>query len=329
MDLTVLLASLFAAAAVVLISYGAWMVSATERDRVSLRVGRTGVSTRRPVRRVADLRLQDRTHAVFTPVDRALSKYGWAERSSQQLLKAEVNLYLSEFIALRIVATLTVLVTGLVMALITGELLVAIAAVGVAAVVWWQCGAFVRRRIRRRKDAIEAHLDDALTNLSGSLRAGFSFTQACQMAVPQLPWPLKQEIQTMLEEVNVGASLDDALRNLAERVESYEMDMTVNAVLVQRQVGGSLAEVLDSLAHTIRERRELHGQLMVLTAEQRLSAYFVAGMPLLTLGVLCITSWQFMAPLFETFIGNVLIVIGVIMDLLGFLLMRKLTHIDY
>jgi tight adherence protein B len=98
---------------------------------------------------------------------------------------------------------------------------------------------------------------------------------------------------------------------------------------VQRQVGGSLAEILDSLAGTIRERRELRGHLMALTAQQRLSAIFVAAVPVFMLGLLSLTSWQFMKPLFVTQVGNILIVFGLLMDMLGFLLMRKLTRIDY
>jgi tight adherence protein B len=327
MDTWVLAASLLAGAAVVLLSFGVWSLATVERQRVAWRVSRTGIRT--PEARVQDVRLQDRSRAMFTPVDRAISKYTWAQKASQQLQKAEVNLTLSEFIALRVLATFVVVAVPLFFAFREDELLIGLAGIGAGVLVWWQIGAFVRRKIQRRQNAIEAHLDEALVNLAGSLRAGFSFPQACQMAVPQLHWPLNEEIQAMLEEVNVGAALDNALRNLAERVQSYEMDITVNAVLVQRQVGGSLAEILDSLARTLRERRELRGHIMALTAQQRLSAYFVAGIPLLTLGLLCITSWQFMAPLFLTFVGNILMAIGVIMDILGFLVMRRLTRIDY
>jgi tight adherence protein B len=133
----------------------------------------------------------------------------------------------------------------------------------------------------------------------------------------------------MIEDINVGASLDDALRHLAERVSSYEMDIAVNAVLVQRQVGGSLAEVLDNIANTIRERRELYGHLMALTAEQRLSAFFVAAVPIFMLGLLSLTSWQFMKPLFITTTGNALMAIGLFLDMLGFLVMRRLARIDF
>jgi tight adherence protein B len=329
MDLTILLASILAGAAALLVSYGAWSVATAERQRVSWRVSRTGIGVRPGPERTTDVRIPDRAHAVFSPVDRAITRYGWAERGAQQLQKASINLHVSEFIAARIVSTVTILAVSLVVALKEENLLVGLGGAAAAAFVWWQFGSFVRRRIKQRQDAIEAQLDDALTNLSGSLRAGFSFTQACQMAIPQLRWPLKEELQTMIEEINVGLSLDDALRNLAERVDSYEMDITVNAVLVQRQVGGSLAEILDSLAGTIRERRELRGHLMALTAQQRLSAIFVAAVPVFMLGLLSLTSWQFMKPLFVTQVGNILIVFGLLMDMLGFLLMRKLTRIDY
>lgn len=329
MDATILLASLLAGGAILLISYGAWSIAVSERSRVSFRVSRTGVGLRGGPSGTADVRVADRSHAVFTPVDRALSRYSWAEKAVAQLHKAGINLHLSEFIGLRILATAAVVAIPLVIAVKEGMLLVAIGGVAAGLFVYWQSGSMVRRRIRHRQEQIEAHLDDALLNLSGSLRAGFSFVQACQMALAQLHWPLNEEMREMIEEINVGASLDEALRHLAERVESYEMDLTVNAVLVQRQVGGSLAEVLDNIAATIRERRELRGHLMALTAQQRLSAYFVAGVPVFMLALLSLTSWQFMKPLFVTSIGNVLIAVGILMDMLGFLLMRRLTRIDY
>jgi tight adherence protein B len=329
MDLTILLASVLAGAAVLLVSFGAWSLSGAERQRVAWRVSRTGIGIRPQTLSTADVRLPDRQHVVFSPVDRALSHYSWAQNARNELAKAGIDFYLSEFIGLRVFLTGAVLVIPLVIAISNGQLLVGIGAVVAAVIVWWQVGAFVRNRIKRRQNALEAQLDDALVNISGSLRAGFSFTQACQMAIPQLRWPLQDEMKNLIEEINVGASLDDALRDLAQRVESYEMDIAVNAVLVQRQVGGSLAEVLDSIARTIRERRELRGHIMALTAQQRLSAIFVAGVPVFMLGLLSLTSWQFMKPLFVTQTGNILIALGLLLDLLGFLLMRRLTRIDY
>ena len=329
MDLLVLLVSVLAAATVVLVSYGVWTLVSAEQARVSLRVSRTGLGRFRRAAPSADVRVQGRSRAMFVPVDRALSKYSWAEKSRLQLQKAEINLHLSEFLAVRIVTTVLVLGILLFVAISEGEILVAAAGVGAAAFVWWQFGAYVRRRIKRRQASVERHLDQALVSIAGSLRAGFSFPQACQMSLRQMAWPLNLELQEMLEEVNVGASLDDALRHLAERVESYEVDIMVNAVLVQRQVGGSLAEILENVAKTIRERRELRGQLMALTAQQRLSAYFVAGVPVMMAVFMSIVNWEFMKPLFTTTLGNILIVVGAVFDLVGFLVMRRLTRIDF
>jgi tight adherence protein B len=329
MDSMVLLASVVTAAAVLLISYGVWSMVAADRTRVAWRVSRTGIGVRPQAQRTTDVRVQGRTSAIFTPVDRALSRYTWAEKARLDFQKAEIHLHLSEFIAMRVLATGVTFVIFLVIALSAGVFLVALAGVAVAAFIWWQTGSIVRRRIQRRVRAVEAHLDEALVAIAGSLRAGFSFPQACQMSINQLRWPLKEEMRAMLEEVNVGAALDDALRNMAERVDSYEFDITVNAVLVQRQVGGSLSEILDNVARTVRERRELRGHIMALTAQQRLSAYFVAGVPIFMAGFLSIISWEFMKPLYLTSVGNILLAIGLVLDMLGFLVMRRLTKIDF
>jgi tight adherence protein B len=329
MDSMILLVSVITAAAVVLVSYGVWSMVTADRERVAWRVGRTGIGAQQRTARTADVRVQSRTKAIFTPVDRALSKYSWAEKARLDFQKAEIHLHLSEFIAIRVIATAVALAIFIVVALSTGVLMVGLAGVAVAAFVWWQIGRVVRRRIQRRVRAVEAHLDESLTAIAGSLRAGFSFPQACQMSINQLRWPLKEEMRTMLEEVNVGAALDDALRNMAERLDSYEFDITVNAVLVQRQVGGNLSEILDNVARTVRERRELRGHIMALTAQQRLSAYFVAGVPIFMAGFLSLISWEFMRPLYMTTVGNILLAIGLVLDLLGFLVMRRLTKIDF
>ena len=306
MDSMVLIASVISAVAVLLISYGVWSMAVADRDRVALRVSRTGIGTRQQqAPRTADLRQEGLANNVFTPVDRALSKYSWAEKARLDFQKAELHLHLSEFITLRVLATVGVFSIFVVVAIQTDILLVAIGGVVAAVFIWWQTGSIVRRRISRRVKAVDAHLDEALTAISGSLRAGFSFPQSVQMSLNQLQWPLNDEMRTMLEEVNVGASLDSALRNMAERIESYEVDITVNAVLVQRQVGGSLAEILDNVARTIRERRELRGHIMALTAQQRLSAYFVAGVPIFMAGFLSLISWEFMKPLYLTTVGTV------------------------
>ena len=327
MDTVVLLATVLGAAAVGLLTFGIISMATAERDRVAMRVSRTGIGFRHVQGPAADVRVHGRASNFFAPIDRALVRYSWAERSRLELDQADLALHISEFVIMRALGTLA---TFAIIALIGGfQLLFILFGLIAATVVFWQFGAFVRRRIARRRNAIDAQLDQALVSIAGSVRAGFSFLQACQLSVNQMQWPLKQEFEAMLEEVSVGASIDDALRNLSEKVESYEVDIAVNAVLVQRQVGGSLAEILDNVAHTIRERRELRGHLMALTAQQRLSAIFVASVPIGMAVLLSLTSWQFMKPLYLTLTGNILLSVGIIMDILGFLVMRRMTRIDF
>jgi tight adherence protein B len=327
MDTVVLLATVLGAAAVGLLTFGIFSMATAERDRVAMRVSRTGIGVRHMQGPATDVRVHGRASNFFAPIDRALVRYGWAERSRLELDQADLALHVSEFVIMRAFGTLA---TFGIIALVGGfQLLFILFGFIAAAVAYWQFGAFVRRRISRRRNAIDAQLDQALVSIAGSVRAGFSFLQACQLSVNQMQWPLKQEFEAMLEEVSVGASIDDALRNLSEKVESYEVDIAVNAVLVQRQVGGSLAEILDNVAHTIRERRELKGHLMALTAQQRLSAIFVASVPIGMAVLLSLTSWQFMKPLYLTLTGNILLSVGIIMDILGFLVMRRMTRIDF
>ena len=320
-----LLASALAAVSVILVFAGVRTAVVAHRDRLSLRLDQSGRAFRNAAGR-QDVALRRNSHRAFVALERPLDRFGWAERARKDLRKAEVHLHLSEFIAIRLLASVA---TVALIALVGQSPVVVVGAVLIGIVVWLVPEAYVKHRIARRQGALEGQLDAMLVGLAGSLRAGFSFVQACQMAVEQLTWPLKQEMQEMLEEVTLGASIDEALGHLAERAESYEVDITVNAVLVHRSTGGNLAEVLDSVARTIRDRRELRGHIMALTAQQRLSAFFVAGVPVLMAVFLSLANWQFMKPLFTTSTGAYLLLAGVVFDALGFVVMRRLTRIDF
>ena len=329
MDALVLLTAMVGAGAVALVSYGVWSIATAERDQVAWRVSRTGIGVHTRTEAFVDVRVQGRSSAIFTPIDRALIRYDWADSISIALRRGEVNLYVSEYIIIRVLAAFIPFLVFMFIAVSTSEAIFLFLGLVIGGLLWWQVGAFVARRVGGRQRGIDDHLDEALSHLAGSLSAGFSFLQACQMAVPQLDGPLKDEFEEMLEDVNVGASMEDALKGLAERISSYEVDIAVNAVLVQRQVGGSLAEILSSVANTIRERRELRGHLFALTAQQRMSAYFVASVPFILGGFLTVTSWHFMEPLYTTFAGNIMLTVGIVLDIAGFVLMHRLTRVDF
>ncbi len=325
MDTFVLITSALVAASVTLILVGVRRTAQADVVVLGQRLGKTRRASRREST-PADVTEGRRDVKFFSALDRPLERFGWAERARKDLRQAEVRLHLSEFIILRLATSATAV---FLVAWVFGTLLAFLGALILGAAVWAVPGYLVRKRIAARRASLEGQLDSMLTAIASSLRSGFSFLQACQLALEQLEWPLKGEMEEMLEDVSLGASIDEALVNLGRRVESYEVDITVNAVLVHRQTGGNLSEVLEHVARTIRERRELKGHIMALTAQQRLSAVFVAGVPVFMAAFLSATNWEFMKPLWTTTVGNVLLAVGCVFDVLGFIVMRRLTRIDF
>lgn len=326
MDTLVLLTSVSVAASIVLIAAGLRLVTMEETGRISLRVQRSGRVALRPAT-TADVRWQEKRRSLLNSLERPIHSFGWSQAVRDDLRRAEINLHVSEYVLVRFALATTS--ACVVLVLFSLAVLPIAAALAVFIVMWLLPATMVSRRVQRRQFMIDQQLDGALVSIAGGIRAGFSFLQSCQIAANQLQWPLRSEIEEALEETALGVSIEDALTNMAQRVRSYELDIVVNAVMVHRAVGGNLADILESVAATIRERRELRGHLMALTAQQRLSAVFVAGVPAFMAAFLSLTSWEFMEPLWTTTTGNVLLVIGVVLDILGFLVMRHLTRIDF
>jgi tight adherence protein B len=325
-DTLVLLTSAAVAASVVLISLGLRLVATEERGRISLRVQRSGRAATRPAAR-ADVTWQAQRAGFFTSLEEPLHRFTWLQDVRDDLRRAGLDLHASEYFLFRFAAAVT---AGAVVVLIFGvSLLLGAVAVLTGVLVWIIPAVLVRRRIQKRQSLLESQLDSALTSLASAIRAGFSFLQACQMTTTQMKAPLRQEMEEALEETTIGVTIEEALVGMARRIRSYEVDIVVNAVMVHRSVGGNLAEILDSIARTLRQRRELRGHLMALTAQQRLSALFVSGVPVFMAVFLSLTSWDFMKPLWTTNTGGLLLLGGLVLDVLGFLVMRRLTRIDF
>ena len=142
-----------------------------------------------------------------------------------------------------------------------------------------------RRRASRLK-AFNKQLPDTITLIANALRAGSSFLQAIEMVVREGQPPVTTEFDRVVREVNLGLAFDVALENMVRRVRSDDLELMATAITIQHQVGGNLAEILDSIAFTIRERVRIKGEIKTLTAQQRLSGYVVAVLPIGLMGVL-------------------------------------------
>ncbi|HEX3031371.1 MAG TPA: type II secretion system F family protein, partial [Bacillota bacterium] len=173
-----------------------------------------------------------------------------------------------------------------------------------------------------------AQIGEALAVMSNSLRAGFSFLQTLDMVSREMPPPIGDEFARCLREINLGTQTEQALINLGQRIESDDLDLILTAVLIQRQVGGNLAEVLDSISLTIRERIRIKGEIRTLTAQGRLSGIIIGSMPIILGVLLLLISPGYINPLFESSVGWGLVIGGICSQSIGMLLIRKVVNIE-
>ncbi|WP_443868753.1 type II secretion system F family protein [Mitsuokella multacida] len=187
--------------------------------------------------------------------------------------------------------------------------------------------ALLGMRIRRRRKKFTNQLGDMLTMVANALRAGFSFMQAFELISREMDAPMGREVQLVVNEVNLGNTLEYALDNMQRRVASPDFELVVTAVLIQRQVGGDLASILDTISETIAERVRMRREVMALTAQGRLSGIVVAVIPVALGLFLEIVNPGYLKPLLETDLGRMFIIGAIIMDMIGFLVIKRIVDI--
>jgi len=187
---------------------------------------------------------------------------------------------------------------------------------------------YVQARGTRRLRRFEEGLHDMLTITANSLRAGYSFMQAIQVVSEDMHGPIQHELNRILAEMNVGVPLEEAFKSGAERMQSQDFSLIVTAILIQRQVGGNLAEVLDQISETIRERVRLKREVQVLTAQGRLSGWIFMFLPVGVGLMTYIISPSYVTILFQSAIGIGMLVFAFMAQLFGFLIIRKIVTIE-
>lgn len=182
-------------------------------------------------------------------------------------------------------------------------------------------------RIRRRRKKFTNQLGDMLTMVANALRAGFSFMQAFELISREMDAPMGKEVRLVVNEVNLGNTLETALDNMQKRVASPDFELVVTAVLIQRQVGGDLAQILDTISETIQERIRMRREVMALTAQGRASAMVVGLVPIALAGALSIFNPNYLKPLIETDTGHMFVMAAIILELVGVLIIRRIVDI--
>ena len=268
----------------------------------------------------------DRPSPIAEWLDRQLEGSSYGERIAKNLAQADLKLRPAEYIAT-----------------------IGIAAVGLGFIAWFIGGRsiisaligiilggllpriYVNRQQNQRLSTFNNQLPDMLNLVVNGLRAGFSTMQALEAVSKELPPPISDEFRRVVQEMQLGLPMDQALSNLYRRIPSDDLDLIITAINVQREVGGNLAEILDTISYTIRERIRIHGEIKVLTSQVMYSGRFLALLPLILMGLLWFANREYLMSFFSP--GNVLcgsIMLGIVgvMVISGYIVMTKLADIE-
>jgi tight adherence protein B len=310
-----IIAALLAAAAVVILFLGAWR-SANRPDPVAARLdqyGATASDSDAPPPRRGRFRLS------FGPSLAAGGKAGTS--LARKLSEADMPLTAPEWSLLH----MGVIALGAGFGWWRGGLLFALVVGGIAAIV---PVIYLNMRASRRRDAFTNQIPDVLTLFVGALRAGYGISQSMDLLVERLPQPSATEYARTMRAVGLGLPVTRALNDMAGRVDSDDMDLVVTAMTVQQELGGNLAQILDTIAETIRERIRIKREIRVMTSQQRMTGIILALLPVAAVLIIGTLNREYMSNLFTTTIGRIMVAVAILLEIVGWLIIRKIVDIE-
>jgi tight adherence protein B len=272
---------------------------------------------------------------ALAQLNRVVEGRDFGANLARDIARADLKLKPSEFLAIWAAAIVGIPFLFIVLSLGLPALRSPLALIVGAFVGFMLPRFWLGRRKSGRLGAFNKQLPDTITLLANGLRAGSSFLQAVELVVRESRPPISTEFQRVIREVNLGLPFEAAMENMVRRVRSEDLELMATAINIQHTVGGNLAEILDSIAFTIRERIRIKGEIRTLTAQQRLSGYVVGFLPIALAGFLFVAAPQFMAPMFDKPpealglpLGVVILAFGGFMMFIGFMLIRKIVDIE-
>src|SRR5947209_490621 len=243
----------------------------------------------------------------------------------EQLAKADLKLRTSEYLGIQIGLTVLLFLIGFIR---FGGISGIVQAVIMGVIGYFVPGFYVKFRQRRRLKAFNNQLGDTLLLLSNALKAGYSFAQAIDTVSKNASAPISEEFSRAVREMNLGGSVEEALNNMVKRIDSADLDLMVTAVAIHRQIGGNLAEILDNIAHTIRERVRIKGEISTLTAQARASGWIITLLPIALSVFMYFITPTYFQPMLSNFFGWIMIGIGLFLIGVGNAIIRKIVAIE-
>ena len=267
-----------------------------------------------------------RSHSSIPTLSRLLNESEWATSAARDLQRANVHLRVGEYLLIRLGVSVGMFIIVLLLSQFhfAGILIGAI----VALVAYIAAPPMLHLLHRRRRAAIEKQLVEFLPMLASSLRSGFAFQQGVELAAKQFESPFADELAILLNDTNLGSTMEEALLKMGERVESTDLDMMITAVLVQRDSGGNLSEILETAAKTLRERERIRGDIQTLTASARLTGLILSSYPV-GIGLLMLVIMPSLGSvMFTETLGRILLGAALGLQFIGFLVMQRVMKVE-
>jgi tight adherence protein B len=255
-------------------------------------------------------------------IHRILLKWKWSDKLRNFIGQAGMKVKPGRLILLSAILAIAGFLVG---SRMTDSAMLALLFIPVGALIPIGVIAFKRRG---RLKSFEKIFPEAIDLLGRAVRAGHSFSTGLEMITTELPEPVSGEFRTTFEEQNFGLPLRDALLNFAERIPLIDVRFFVTAVLIQKDTGGNLAEILDNLAHVVRERFRILGEVKIKTAQGRLTAAILISLPPIMGFILRFLNPSYMKPLFTDPAGPYIIALAVFLQVVGSLMLWKIVNID-
>lgn len=271
-------------------------------------------------------RIRDRTSPLTAWVNRRVEKSTLGDRIARDLTRADLRLKSGEYVLIVILSILVVALIGYVIGSKSYIL-----AFGGAILGFFLPRMYVRSQQNKRLHKFDDQLPDMLNLMVNGLRAGYSTMQAMEAVSKELPPPICDEFRRVVQEMQLGVPMERALQNLLLRIPSDDLDLVITAMNVQREVGGNLAEILDTISFTIRERVRIKGEIRVLTSQVLYSGRFLAMMPIFVIVILYLLNREYMMTFFlpeNVPCGYIALGFSAILIVSGYFAMTKLAEIE-
>lgn len=308
----------------ILIAVGVYISSNSEQSLVEDRLGRYLEDEKGPT----DSKKEESSTALTEWVNRRVEKSNIGDRIAKNLARADLKFKSGEYIAFMFILAVSLGTLGFIFTGTTLPARLLSAALGVSFGIALPI-MYVRSQQGRRLSKFSNQLPDMLNLVVNGLRAGYSTMQALEAVSKEMPAPISDEFRRVVQEMQLGIPMDKALENLVRRIPSEDLDFVVTAINVQREVGGPLAEILDTISFTIRERVRIKGEIRVMTSQVVMSGRILSGVPFAVFILLWFINQEYMGEFFKNIVcGGTALGVGLIMIAVGYAIMMKIADIE-